>query len=85
MVTTRNWRRNRRRQAHPRRATRDPLKGAIPEARQSRFLGISGLRHFAPARGWCTSAALCATPSRGRYQWPGRAGSTVLWTEALRA
>ena len=26
---------------HPRRAARDPLKGAMPEARQSRFLGIS--------------------------------------------
>ena len=27
---------------HPRRASRDPLKGATPAARQSRFRGISG-------------------------------------------
>ena len=29
---------------HPRRAARDPLKGAAPEARQSRFLGATGWR-----------------------------------------
>jgi len=34
--------------AHPRAASRHPLKGAIPVARQSRFHGISGRRHFAP-------------------------------------
>ena len=33
---------------HPRRASRDPLKGAMPEARQSRFLGISGWDPVAP-------------------------------------
>ena len=27
---------------HPRRALRDPLKGAMPAARQSRFYGILG-------------------------------------------
>ncbi len=28
---------------HPRRAARDPLPGAVPAARQSRFRGTSGL------------------------------------------
>jgi C4-dicarboxylate transporter DctQ subunit len=34
---------------HPRRASRDPLKGAAPEARQSRFLGASGFALLARA------------------------------------
>ncbi len=33
---------------HPRSASRYPLKGATPEARQSRFLGVSGQGHCAP-------------------------------------
>jgi hypothetical protein len=31
--------------AHPRRASRDPLKGAMPSDRQSRIPGIPGNRH----------------------------------------
>jgi hypothetical protein len=34
---------------HPRRAVRDPLKGATPVVLQSRPDGISGMGHFAPA------------------------------------
>ena len=30
-----------------------------------------------PRISWPTPAALRATPSRGRYQWTGKAGSTV--------
>jgi len=32
--------------AHPRRASRDPLKGATLAARQSRFRGVLGLLPF---------------------------------------
>ena len=31
---------------HPRRAPRDPLEGAVPTARQSRFRGTAGVRNF---------------------------------------
>ncbi|MBA4267697.1 MAG: hypothetical protein C0453_21685 [Comamonadaceae bacterium] len=43
--------------AHPRRAARDPLKGAAPEARQSRFLGATGRRHLVRS-----AAGLCHRP-----------------------
>ncbi len=33
---------------HPRRASRDPLKGAAPAAWRSQFRGTPGVRHFAP-------------------------------------
>ncbi|MBA4266917.1 MAG: hypothetical protein C0453_17720 [Comamonadaceae bacterium] len=51
---------------HPRRASRDPLKGAIPVARQSRFHGISGLEALRSGRG-INSAAL-----RAASLWQGR-------------
>ena len=36
--------------AHPRRASRDPLKGATLAARQSRFRGVLGELHRDPSR-----------------------------------
>ena len=33
---------------HPRRALRDPLKGAVPPAWQSQFRGTPGFDHVAP-------------------------------------
>ena len=43
---------------HPHSASSYPLKGATPVAWKSRFLGLSGMAHFAPARPLLTRA-LC--------------------------